>query len=244
MKAEYISHFGSDLDVVNDAKVSFAKASTEVGDKEIALINYLARGIPSKEFESLIAELANETSRARVKTIVNDLTKQATHWVPFAHNGIKLRMSAPIPIRVHCFKHKIGFVESEESRRYITNIPELHIPKEFHLRPDNIKQGSSDLVSEHSDYYIKRYKHSCTRAIKLYEEMIKVGIAPEEARYILPQGVIVNWRWTGNLAAFARYYNQRSDAHAQKDDNILAEQVKNIIEPLFPYSWKALTYNN
>lgn len=241
MKAEYIDHFGSDLDVVNDAKVSFAKASTEVGEKEIALINYLARGIPSKEFEELISEIAQETDLARVKTIVNQLTRTATHWVPFAHNGIKLKMAAPIPIRVHCFKHKIGFVESEESRRYISSTPELYIPTEFHIRPSNIKQGSSNDISEHSNYYIKRYKHSCKRAIALYEEMIAGGIAPEEARYILPQGVIVNWRWTGNLAAYARYYNQRADLHAQKDDNILAEQVKNIIKPLFPHSWKALT---
>ncbi len=241
MKAEYIDHFGSDLDVVNDAKVSFAKASTEVGEKEIALIHYLARGIPSKEFEELIADLAQEVDIARVKTIVNQLTRTATHWVPFAHNGIKLKMSAPIPIRVHCFKHKIGFVESEESRRYISSTPELHIPDAFHIRPSNIKQGSSNDISEHSSYYIKRYTHSCKRAISLYEEMINVGIAPEEARYILPQGVIVNWRWTGNLAAYARYYNQRSDPHAQKDDNTLAEQVRSIIEPLFPHSWKALT---
>ena len=241
MKAEYIDHFGSDLAVVNDAKVSFAKESTEMGEKEISLINYLARGIPSKEFENLIAEIAEETDRTRVKNIVTQLTRTATHWVPFAHNGIKLKMSAPVPIRVHCFKHKIGFVESEESRRYITSTPELHIPKAFHIRPSNIKQGSSNDISQHSDYYLKRYKHSCKRAISLYQQMIDSGIAPEEARYILPQGVIVNWRWTGNLAAFARYYNQRSDSHAQKDDNELAEQVRNIIEPLFPYSWKALT---
>lgn len=243
MKAEYLYHSGSDIDVVNAAKVSFNNRSTEITNKEINLINYLGRGLPSKEYERLIISLIDNSDYDTIAAILDTLKHTATHWAPFTHNSITLRMSAPIPIRTQAFKHKIGFTESEESRRYITSTPELHIPEAFHTRPDNIKQGASNITNEHSDYYLKRYKHACNRAIAIYEQMINNDIAPEEARYILPQGVITNWIWTGNLASYARYYNQRSDTHAQGDSRLLAEEVRAIVEPLFPYSWKALTRN-
>ena len=71
--------------------------------------------------------------------------------------------------------------------------------------------------------------------------MILVGICPEQARFTLPQGCEVNWVWTGSLYAFANFYNQRSDSHAQKEIQDLAEEVNKIIAPLYPVSWTALT---
>lgn len=71
--------------------------------------------------------------------------------------------------------------------------------------------------------------------------MIKDGVCPEQARFILPQGCEVNWVWTGSLYAYANFYNQRSDPHAQKKIQELADQVGKIISPLFPVSWGALT---
>lgn len=256
MKAEYLYHSGTDLDVVNAAKVSFNKVSDHIvkynvntkkdelvlTEKDINLINYLARGLPSKEYNELVNNLSNLAyQKEDVEKILDALNHTATHWVPFTHNSITLRMTAPVPIRVHCFKHKVGFTESEESRRYISSRPVLHIPEVFHNRPANVKQGSSEEVNADSSYFKKQYIEICTKAIDMYEIMVNDGVAPEEARYILPQGVEVNWIWTGNLAAYARYYNQRSDSHAQGDSQILAQEVRKIIEPLFPVSWKALT---
>jgi thymidylate synthase (FAD) len=77
--------------------------------------------------------------------------------------------------------------------------------------------------------------------IRRYEKAIDDGICPEQARFMLPQGCEVNWVWTGSLFAFANFYNQRSDSHAQKEIQELAEQVGEIIEPLFPVAWPALT---
>jgi len=71
--------------------------------------------------------------------------------------------------------------------------------------------------------------------------MISAGIAPEEARFVLPQGTIVNWGWTGSLVGFASFYNQRSKPDSQRQVRDLAAQVGNIIEPLYPQTWKALT---
>lgn len=83
-------------------------------------------------------------------------------------------------------------------------------------------------------------RHS-EQAINLYEEMIADGICPEQARFVLPQGVEVNWVWTGSLYSFANFYNHRSDPHAQAEVRVLAEQVSQIIQPLYPVSWAALT---
>ena len=62
-----------------------------------------------------------------------------------------------------------------------------------------------------------------------------------QARFVLPQGAMVNWIWTGNLLAFANFFNKRSDSHAQQEIQDLAHAVAAIVEPLFPVSWAALT---
>lgn len=80
---------------------------------------------------------------------------------------------------------------------------------------------------------------------KLAERVVKAliadDVAPEQARFVLPQGVIVNWIWTGSLAAYSRFYKQRTDPHAQREVQVIAEMVGAEIEKLFPVSWKALT---
>ena len=133
--------------------------------------------------------------------------------------------------------------ESEESRRYISSTPVLYIPEEFRASAPSVKQGSAGKHAT-SDYWKMKYTEQCNAAIDLYERMLNAGICPEQARFILPQGCEVNWVWTGSLYAFANFYNQRSDGHAQKEIQELAEQVGKIIEPLFPISWSALTAGN
>lgn len=207
MKAEYIDHMGSDLSVVNAARVSFGKWKEEIDPRDVHLIRYLA---------------------------------EHNHWTPFAHTAITLRMTAPVPIRTQCFKHKAGFVENEESRRYISTRPELFVP-EFRSRPDgSIKQGSGGRHSMACQWQ-DSYRSICNEAIDMYEAMITDGVAPEQARFVLPQGVMVNWIWTGSLAAYARFCGLRSPGDAQGEIQQLAWMVDDIIQPLFPVSWGALT---
>lgn len=215
MKAEYIDHCGTDLSIVNAARVSFAKES-EWAEKTVNVLK--------EKDERLISYLARHN-----------------HWTPFAHTAITLRMSAPVPIRTQCFKHKQGFVENEESRRYISYEPEVFVPDGFRSAPDgNVKQGSGE-VHPDSGFWIDTYQSVANGSIAIYKKMIIDDVCPEQARLILPQGVLVNWIWTGNLASYARFYNQRTDSHAQKEVQDLARMVGDIIEPLFPVSWKALT---
>lgn len=161
------------------------------------------------------------------------------HELPFAHTAVTLRCSAPVPIRTQCFKSKVGFVENEESRRYISSRPEFFIPESFRSAAANKKQGSG---AEHqdSDFWIGHYCDVANSAIGLYELMIADGVCPEQARFILPQGVMVNWIWTGSLLAYARFYKLRSKLDAQAEVRDMAAQVSDIMWEIFPVSWTAL----
>lgn len=163
------------------------------------------------------------------------------HWTPFAHTSITLRMTAPLPIRTQCFKHKFGFVENEESRRYIDTKPEFFMPAEFRGKPEgSAKQGSEGLIADQARWK-EAFSMTYETLLEAYDFAIEKGMCPEQARFILPQGTEVNWYWTGSLSAFARFYKQRTDAHAQKEIQELAKEVGDIIAPLFPISWEELT---
>lgn len=230
MKAEYIDHMGSDLSVVNAARVSFDKVSDWVWDyKELRMGDGEWVNTPTKK----------HLSEADAK-LIGYLAKH-DHWTPFAHTAISLRMQAPVPIRTQCFKHKQGLVENEESRRYISSRPKLFIPDSFRAAPVNgAKQGSSG-VHYDTEHWRAEYIIGCERMIDLYDSMVVNGVCPEQARLVLPQGCEVNWIWTGNLYAFANFYLKRTDPHAQKEVRDLAEEVGKIVQPLFPVSWAALT---
>lgn len=245
MKAVYENHYLTDRDVANYARQSFATLADKFTEAQNNnLVRFLARGMASGDWEKLIQELGAEgMSTEEVKRQATYLRSIPCHWVPFGHPQITLRMQAPIPIRVQCFKHKIGFVESEESRRYISTKPEFFVPDHFRESAASVKQGSAG-KHPRSDMWLRVYIEDCEHMIRRYEKAIDDGVCPEQARFMLPQGVEVNWVWTGSLYAFANFYNQRSDSHAQKEIQELAEEVNQIIQPLFPVSWSALTQGN
>ena len=165
------------------------------------------------------------------------------HWTPFAHPQITLRIKAPIFIRTQLFKHKVGFVENEVSRRYVSDPPEIYMPH-WRGKPTNgAKQGSEDFMPIDDSYNAvnRNYELAVRESLQTYEELLKRGVAPEQARSALPQGTYTEWWWTGSLSAFARVYHQRIDAHAQWEVQQYAIAIGQIIEPLFPISWKTLT---
>lgn len=249
MVAEYIDHMGSDLSVVNSAKASFGKVDTEFKPKEhTRLINYLARGMTQAEFKELVESLENIPSHIngwqdREKFVENALEQYrhtSPHWSPFAHTAITLHLKAPIAIHAQMMKHTVGFAHNTTSRRYISDTPEFFIPT-FRSKPvGNIKQGSGE-VHSYNALLQERYTTVVSKCITEYEKLIIDGVAPEQARFVLPQGVMTEWVSTGSLYAWARFYNQRTDPHAQKEIQDLAKMVGEIIEPLYPVSWQALT---
>lgn len=165
------------------------------------------------------------------------------HWTPFAHPQITLRIKAPIFVRTQLFKHKVGMVENEVSRRYVTDEPQFYTPEWRAAPTDGAKQGSSNfvddvpLVAEMDEIY----NRVVLEALDAYNRLLARGVAPEQARAVLPQGTYTEWWWTGSLSAFARIYAQRIDAHAQWEVQQYAKAISEIIAPLYPHSWKALT---
>ena len=185
------------------------------------------------------AKQADQYTDEQNARLINYLARYS-HWSPFTHAFVTLRFKAPIAIHAQCVKHQIGFAMNTVSRRYVSDAPELFIP-EFRLAPEgSIKQGSGGIHPENA-LIQQTYESFCDMVIKLYIDMIDKGVAPEQARFVLPQGVMTEWVWSGSLQAWARFYNQRSDSHAQKEIQDLAYMVGDIIEPLYPVSWAALT---
>ena len=242
MKATYVNHYLTDRDVANFARQSFAKLANNFSDKQNHdLIRFLARGMKSGDWENLCDHIVAGTgNRQDAKDLAVYLRSIPEHWVPFGHPHISIRMQAPVPIARQAFKHKIGFVESEESRRYISTRPDLYVPKCFRAAASNVKQGSAG-PHHQSEHWEAIYKDVGEGLIDLYLTAIEAGVCPEQARFFLPQGCEVNWVWTGSLYAFANFYNQRSDSHAQQEIRDLSDQVDRIIAPLYPVSWNALT---
>ena len=217
---EYYDHMGNDLTTVNAARVSFNKES-------------------SWDYTDGKKQLSVKDSK-----LINFLAEH-DHWTPFAHTSITLRVKAPISIRTQLFKHKVGFVENEISRRYVSYEPDLYYPF-FRTNPTNgAKQGSEDFIQDPKIKLTvdKLYRDSAEKALEIYDELIEAGVAPEQARFVLPQGVFTEWFWTGSLSAYARVYKQRSDPHAQWEVQQYAKAIGEIIEPLFPESWSVLTTN-
>ena len=184
----------------------------------------------------------SEEFGVRDEKLIQYLAKH-NHWTPFAHPQITLRIKAPISIRTQLFKHKQGFVENEVSRRYVTDAPEIYKPLWRTKPTQNAKQGSEGFVEDVSKWETldQAYYESIHKAINCYNLLIDQGIAPEQARFVLPQGTYTEWYWTGSLAAYARVCKQRLDPHAQWEIREYAAAIKEMIAPLFPVSWEQLT---
>ena len=229
---DYVDHMGSDLTVCNAARVSFNKES-EWG-LDFDAIERLKSCPYNKDDVRILKE--------KDEKLIRYLAKH-NHWTPFAHPQITVRVKAPVSIRTQFFKHKQGFVENEISRRYVSYEPEFYIPRWRSKPTDGAKQGSEDFVVEETrtNLYDAICRESYEKALHVYNTLIENGIAPEQARFVLPQGMYTEWYWTGSLAAFARFYKQRKDDHAQWEIREYASAIGKIIEPFFPVSWKCLT---
>lgn len=223
---ELIDTMGSDLTVVNAARVSFKKISKW---EEVYFPSDVG-GLYDVEY----------ALNDKDKKLIEYLAKHQ-HWTPFAHCQITLHIKAPIPIRTQFFKHKVGFVENEISRRYVDEEPEFFYPS-WSQRPVNKKQCAGDPVdTDTSNRAYLIYSQAMESAKASYESLLSIGVAPEQARFVLPQATYTEWYWTGSLAAFARFYKQRSDPHAQAEIQEYARAIGYIIRPYFKVSWDVLT---
>ena len=213
MKVKLVDKMGTDLSVVNAARVSFAKESewdrpdlyeTQLKDSDIKLIQYLAKH---------------------------------NHWSPFAHTSLQFHIKAPIFVARQLVKHQVGLVWNEVSRRYVDDEPEFYIPQVWRKRPDkSIKQGSSNETIEYD------ISGSIEFVNQTYKNLLREGVAPEMARMVLPQNLYTEWYWSGTLYAFSRVCNLRCAKDTQSETREIANGIRDICSSEFPTSWGEL-YN-
>lgn len=212
ISATLVDYMGSDLTAVNAARVSYGASSKEMTHRDERLIEFLAKH---------------------------------KHNTPFAHAQVSLRCTGPIFLARQLVKHSVGFRWNEVSRRYKDGdaIPiDCFVPEVVFSRPDKLMtQSAKEMPKDFADDAQHIIKLANDAAIKKYEALIGLGVAPEQARMVLPQSMIVEWLWTGSLLGWANMYKQRSTEHAQYEARLFAEEVNKIMSELFPVCWEALT---
>ena len=212
IKVTYIDHMGSDLSVVNAARVSFGKSSKmdmsdqwgppKLKDKDAKLIKYLAKH---------------------------------KHMSPFGHAFASFHVKAPIFVARQLVKHK--FLRwNEISRRYVDDKPEFYQPNEWRGRADDKKQGSAGAV-ESVPVGALKVQGYCLAA---YQDLLSGGICPEQARMVLPQSTMTEWYWSGSLDAFMDMCNLRCKLDTQYETRLVAEYILSEMINLFPVSVEAL----
>lgn len=218
IKATYIHHCGTDITVVNAARVSFGKKSSleedahgvwRMNDKDVKLINYLAKH---------------------------------EHLSPFGHCFFTFHIKAPVFVRAQLVKHEYLRM-NEISRRYVDEEPEFYVPEVWRGRSANKKQGSDGVsIWNHGQGTGYRdHEYDVMDQVRdLYSEMIKVGVAPEMARMVLPQSMMTEWYWSGSLDAFFNMCRLRLKPDAQYETRLVATQVSEAIKEHCPVSWAAL----
>ena len=219
----YIDHMGSDLSVVNAARVSFGKksgwANFKSGDAH--------RGVLHDKDRKLIHYLAEHK-----------------HISPFGHCFASFHIKAPIFVARQLVKHK--FLRwNEISRRYVDSEPEFYEPDVWRGRNKDKKQGSDGVVdTEGMEHEEKMIAALYADALSIYKSLTYseygINVCPEQARMILPQSMMTEWYWSGSLDALADMCNLRCTSDTQLETRLVANQICDSMKKLFPVSWFAL----
>ena len=223
IKVTYEHHVGDDITVVNAARVSFGKKSRYYyGDEaEIAADFY-------KEWEYPTFMLSEDVK------LINYLAKH-NHKSPFNHCFITFHVKAPIFVARQLQKHEY-MPWNEISRRYVDSEPEFYQPDVWRGRSADKKQGSEGEVNVN----MSSYKSRMLDLVKHYNKLVEMGVAPEQARMVLPQSMMTEWYWSGSLFAFSKMCGLRLKPDAQYETRLVAEQIEDKMTELFPESWTAL----
>lgn len=167
------------------------------------------------------------------------------HWTPFGHAQATFHIEAPVFVARQLVKHQVGLVWNEVSRRYVDDTPRFFSPPSWRPRAPDKKQGSDkhDMIPDMRQAW-KIYESAIHNISKTYAILLEMGVAPEQARMVLPQSMMTEWYWTGSLAAWSRVCRLRISDDAQAETEKVAQDISREMKHLFPLSWAALEQNN
>jgi thymidylate synthase (FAD) len=180
--------------------------------------------------------------------LINYLAKHK-HYSPFGHAFASFHVKAPIFVARQLVKHK--FLRwNEISRRYVDDPPEFYVPEVWREKSEDKKQGSQgEIVTSCVLDMCGEYTHPKFAAeeihlisLQVYNSMIEGGVAPEQARMVLPQSMMTEWYWSGSLDAFADMAKLRLKEDTQYETRLVAQQIDKVMSELFPFSWEALVH--
>ena len=200
---------GSDLFIVNCARVSFNRWKDEFEDVDRKLLRYLA---------------------------------EHHHDSPFFHPQVCFRVTAPIYVARQLYRHEVGASKNEVSRRYVTDDIIIEMPEVIRGFPkDGRKQGSSGPLQRFKQIGAKRLIGLAFKfAVKTYDMLLELGVAPEQARIVLPLALQTKWIWTGSLSFYSRVCRDRLSNDAQEETRQIAVMIDAVMRELFPESWPLL----
>jgi len=210
IKVTFLNNMGCDKTVVNAARVSFNK-------------------------QKQVSDVLGEVTVMLKKDIklINYLAKHK-HLSPFGHCFASFHVKAPIFVARQLVKHK--FIRwNEVSRRYVDDEPEFYTSSVWRGKPVDKKQGSDGIAR--TDVDVDFVNHT---ALTAYNDLLADGVAPEQARMILPQSMMTEWWWSGSLDAFADMCKLRLASDTQLETQIVAQGIDKGMSLLYPYSWNAL----
>ena len=210
----YVDHMGSDLTVVNAARVSFGKKREALGYTGID--------------DGVLRPVLHDTDTNLIKYLAKH-----RHMSPFGHCFASFHVKAPIFVARQLVKHK--FLRwNEISRRYVDDDPEFYQPDVWRGRSEDKKQGSDGVVN------VGKIGDISLTSKTLYNSLLDRGVCPEQARMVLPQSTMTEWYWSGSLDAFSDMCHLRLKADTQYETRLVATAISERLEYLFPHSWDAL----
>jgi len=231
IKATLIDHMGTDLSVVNAARVSFGKKS------KLECYNKSTGEVMPYE------DLHKDHRLSKGDTGLIKYLAKHKHMSPFGHCFASFHIKAPIFVARQLVKHK--FLRwNEISRRYVETEPEFYVPEVWRGKAEDKKQGSAGVVEVHPMTFVVDfldYTDLNEASMEVYKYLLKQGVAPEQSRMVLPQSVMTEWYWSGSLDAFSDMCNLRCKEDTQYESRVVADQISEIMGSLYPASWEALT---
>ena len=230
IEATYIDHMGSDLSVVNAARVSFGKESKWAYLDWRHTAKHPQKKILSDPDTKLIQYLAKHK-----------------HMSPFGHAFASFHVKAPVFVARQLVKHK--FLRwNEISRRYVDSKPEFYEPNAWRGKAEDKKQGSDGIVELYNipdkrnpNFLVgETQTHYQKLQCELYQSLLDAGVCPEQARMVLPQSTMTEWYWSGSLDAWSDMCLLRCASDTQEETQYVAAKISLKMHELFPVSWTAL----
>ena len=224
MEVTLIDSMGSDLTVVNCARVSFGKKKEKFDEKDSKLIRYLARhnhwtpfGHVSLQFHiNAPVFVARQLVKHQVGLVWNEVSRRYVDTEPEYYTPERWRLKADN--KKQGSSDEVYYNDVVTKDAFDSSIP---------------SPGGNP-------YELPTYKTICDNARTAYNSMIKIGICPEQARMVLPQSMMTEWYWSGTLMAFARVCNLRCKPDTQLETQWIANQIDELAVEVAPVSWKEL----